>query len=155
MKRAHPSIESVHIFSDGPSSQFKNKFIVNFLCGLQQRSGLDIKWNFFATSHGKGAVDGIGGTVKRSVWNAVASRKVAVVDSADLFAKVASEVCNISTKIHLIKQEEIKLASKKFELQNASPIPGISKLHCVEPENGTVLVRKYLSQSVCQQGSGL
>lgn len=28
-------------------------------------------WNFFAASHGKGAVDGIGGTTKRLVWTAV------------------------------------------------------------------------------------
>ena len=28
----------------------------------------EIRWNFFATSHGKGVGDGIGGTLKRAVW---------------------------------------------------------------------------------------
>jgi len=27
--------------------------------------GMDAKWNFFATTHGKSPCDGIGGTVKR------------------------------------------------------------------------------------------
>ena len=27
-----------------------------------------LKWSFFATCHGNGAVDGIGGTVKSSAW---------------------------------------------------------------------------------------
>ncbi|CAH3184308.1 unnamed protein product, partial [Porites lobata] len=43
---------------------------------LLQGQGLNIQWNYFATSHGKGAVYGIGGTVKRMVWNAVSTRKV-------------------------------------------------------------------------------
>ena len=37
---------------------------------------------FFATSHGKGPVDGIGGSVKRHVWTAVKTRKVIVNDAA-------------------------------------------------------------------------
>ena len=32
--------------------------------------GLECEWHFFATSHGKGSCDGIGGTVKRSVAKA-------------------------------------------------------------------------------------
>ena len=32
--------------------------------------GLAAEWNFFATSHGKGVCDGIGGTVKRPVTKA-------------------------------------------------------------------------------------
>jgi hypothetical protein len=34
---------------------------------------VEIIWNFFATSHGKRVVDGLGGTVKWSVWRAVKS----------------------------------------------------------------------------------
>ena len=34
-----------------------------------------MKWHFFARSHGKGAVGGIGGQVKHAVWNAVNARQ--------------------------------------------------------------------------------
>jgi len=51
---------------------------------LQIRYSLDfLQWNFFATSHGKGCVDGVGGTVKRLVWNKVKSRKVTVTGAED------------------------------------------------------------------------
>ena len=46
-------------FSDGAASQFKQRF---HLCSLSLLDR-DVTWQFFATSHGKGAVDGIGGTV--------------------------------------------------------------------------------------------
>ena len=56
------------IWSDGPASQFKNRYIAEILPVLCKRYDLvNIQWNFFATSHGKGPVDGIGGAVKRKV----------------------------------------------------------------------------------------
>ena len=65
------SVKTVSLWSDGPSSQFKNKYIVSMIPVLQKKYGITIRWNYFATSHGKGAVDGIGGSVKRQVWTAV------------------------------------------------------------------------------------
>ena len=37
---------------------------------------LKLTWNFFAISHEKGVVDGLGGTVKRAVWRHVRSGQV-------------------------------------------------------------------------------
>ena len=82
VKSANPSVEAVDVFSDGPSSQFKNKYIVHFLSGVKKSTGLSVKWHCFATSHGKGAVDGAGGTVKRAVLNTVLKRQVPTVQSA-------------------------------------------------------------------------
>ena len=42
-------------FSDGAALQFKQRFT---LCGITQLEK-DWSWNFFATGHGKGAVDGM------------------------------------------------------------------------------------------------
>ena len=50
---------------------------------------MNIHWNFFATSHGKGPVDGIGGAVKRYVSTAVKQRKEIVVNRASSFVEVA------------------------------------------------------------------
>ena len=61
----------VSIRLDGPVSHFKNKFILAILAPVQRKHGIEITWNFFATSHSKGPVDGIGGAVKRLVWIAV------------------------------------------------------------------------------------
>ena len=52
-------------FSDGASSQYKNRKNFINLCYHQADFGVSAEWHFSATSHGKGACDGLGGTVKR------------------------------------------------------------------------------------------
>jgi hypothetical protein len=57
------------IWFDGPASQFKNCYIAEFLqhlCGNMFHRVDAIDWHFFATSHGKGPCDAVGGSVKRS-----------------------------------------------------------------------------------------
>ena len=63
-------ISKIYYFTDGAASQYKNyKNICNLLYHRDD-FGLDAEWHFFATSHGKNACDGIGGTVKREASNA-------------------------------------------------------------------------------------
>lgn len=59
------NVKKLIYFSDGAGSQYKNKF--NFLNLLYHEKDFKIKaeWHFFATAHGKGACDGIGGCVKK------------------------------------------------------------------------------------------
>jgi len=42
----------------------KTKKFIN-LCYYEEDFGIPAEWHFSATSHGKGASDGVGGTVKR------------------------------------------------------------------------------------------
>jgi hypothetical protein len=58
-------------FSDGAASQFKQKFLSCNLTFMRASYGLDVQWHFFASGHGKGVMDGIGGSVKRVVWNEI------------------------------------------------------------------------------------
>jgi len=135
VKKRHPNVKQVYVLSDGPSSQFKNKYVANFLRTLCKT--VHIQWNFFATSHGKGVVDGIGGTVKRLVWNAVMTRKSPViVDDAQSFFEVANSLQS-SVTVSLLKQKEMNDISDSLRLEKcfseALPIPGISRFHCIEP----------------------
>ena len=63
---------SLHVFSDGPVTQYRNRknfyllSTVPFLSGFQK-----ISWNFSEKAHGKGAPDGVGGAVKRLADTAV------------------------------------------------------------------------------------
>ena len=68
------SVKTVSIWSDVPASQFKKRFTDAAMILLQEKHHIHIHWNFFATSHGKGPVDGIGGAVKRCMWTAVKHR---------------------------------------------------------------------------------
>lgn len=149
IRMSYPQIKVLDIFSDGPSSQFKNRYMANFY-RILQRKGMKIKWHFFATSHGKGIVDGLGGTVKRVVWTAVSTRKVPQVLNAEEFAKVATQMCK-SIGIHLYLNEDIDKSSSKLGLdecfKQAKPIPGIKKIHCLDPTDGGHLhCRLYSNQ---------
>ena len=72
------SIEKVNVFSDGAGSHFKQKYLFSNLYSWEKEFNFILKWNFFSTSHGKGAVDGIGCTVKRSAWREVRNGHVHV-----------------------------------------------------------------------------
>lgn len=48
---------------------------------LQTKFNIQIIWNYFATSHGKGCVDGIGATVKSVVRNHIKARDCIVNNS--------------------------------------------------------------------------
>ena len=52
-------------FSDSAASQYKNHKNFLNLCHHQADFGIEAEWHFLATSHGKSACDGLGGTVKR------------------------------------------------------------------------------------------
>lgn len=65
LKSKFNHITKVVYFTDGCGGQYKN--YKNFLniTYHEKDFGIPAEWNFFATSHGKGACDGVGGTVKR------------------------------------------------------------------------------------------
>ena len=72
-----------------------------------------MEWNFSATSHGKGVVDGLSGTVKRSVWRQIKSEKVSVAN-AEEYAVVASER-NPNVSVFFIPKEQIYNRAHELE----------------------------------------
>lgn len=77
------SVKILKIWSDGSSSQFKNKYIAAIIHCLEIRFDMQIIWNYFATSHGKGCVDGIGATVKTVVRSHIKARDCTVNSASD------------------------------------------------------------------------
>ena len=59
------TLRKILYISDGAASQYKNRKFFYNLCNHESDFGLKAEWHFSATSHGKGACDGLGGTVKR------------------------------------------------------------------------------------------
>lgn len=135
-----PTIKNVHIFSDGCTAQFKNRFILSKLPYLQTIHKLNISWSFFATSHGKGAVDGIGGTVKRSAWNGIKSRRVQI-DSASDFAQYVTKTVK-GVNILYVDKEKVDDTRKLLaaEWAKAKKIPNLQNQHHFEITNDGHLV---------------
>ena len=66
--------KKVFYFSDGCAGQYKNcKNFMN-LCHHSVDFGFEAEWHFFATSHGKGPCDGVGGLLKRMATKASLQR---------------------------------------------------------------------------------
>ena len=61
-----PSLNTLHMISDGPTTQYRSK--KNFFCLSSVPFKLGFKkvtWNFLEAGHGKGAADGVGAALKR------------------------------------------------------------------------------------------
>ncbi|XP_017485824.1 PREDICTED: uncharacterized protein LOC108374346 [Rhagoletis zephyria] len=121
-------ISTVFIFSDGSTSQFKNKYILTSIPSFVSEFGLKhLEWNFFATSHGKGAVDGVGAVVKRKVWQAVKTNNIILPD-AFAFYECAGKIIE-GVRLLYISSKEIEEFStplnEKWEIVRS--IPGNKK----------------------------
>ena len=57
-------VDKILYFSDGSAAQYKNRKNIVNLCYHKEDFWVQAKWHFYATSHGKGPCDGIGGTIK-------------------------------------------------------------------------------------------
>ena len=117
------------IFSDGAASQFKNKFTLSNLCFMPKDFGITAEWYFFATAHGKGAVDGIGPVVKRSIRSQIMQRRCTINSGEDFVSAATKTVKNINI-LYLSEQklaENFNILKKRWKQVMA--IPKLQSLH--------------------------
>lgn len=146
----NPQIDTVHFFSDGPTSQYKNRFNIFLLVTLLPEIFPTLKfttWNYSEAGHGKGPMDGVGGTLKRQADNFVL-RGGDIVSASDfvmLFIDSKIKVVQINSKtINEIK--ELRLP------RNVKKIPNITKLHQIAWKRNTkYLYLRELSCFTCLQ----
>ena len=145
LKRKYPSIKEIDVFSDGAASQFKQRFLFSNLHKLQDDFELDeLRWHYFATSHGKGIVDGLGGTVKRSVWREIRSGRCYARTAFDFF-EIADNRCP-GVSVTYISKEEIALSVNENRWEMCLQIPNTHATHFVKPDGSShLLVSDYSS----------
>ena len=91
VKGNYQHITKVKYFSDGCAAQYKNyKNFLN-LCYHYSDFDLETEWTFFATSHGKSAIDGIGGKIKQLTARASLQR---LYNNQILSAKAVYQFCS-------------------------------------------------------------
>lgn len=90
----HAKKPKLIIWSDGPSSEFKNKFVcyVLFMLSKIQKRFSSFEWKYSAT--GKGVVDGIGGTSKSRVYAEVKARRATECSQFCYSCYESSTKCN-------------------------------------------------------------
>lgn len=148
LKELPNDIKKVHVWSDGPASQFKNRFIAETIKILKQRNNMNIIWNYFATSHGKGPVDGIGGALKRFVRNRVLRREI-IVFNAEQFAAAAE---SSTVKIINVSPDQIEQTVDEMNLKitfdKAPAIRGIAKSHIIHRDDNNVIKTAQISRDL-------
>lgn len=122
------NIKVLHVASDGPSSQYKNKN--NFYLFTQHLVNIlhvsKCTWNFSESSHGKGPADGVGAAVKGTANNHVL--KGNDIPGYETFVQVIKEQSNVLTLE--VSEDEIKEGDRL--LKSSGPIKnlhGIKKMH--------------------------
>lgn len=150
LKSKFKTIKKIYYFSDGCAGQYKNKKNFINLCHHEKDFGIKAEWHFFATSHGKGACDGLGGLLKR--WAAKASLQRPydnqILDAISLFEWARENIKNVDF-IFSSQEDHIQTAvflETRFNL--AKTVVGTQSFHAFIPKDeSTIIVRNFSESS--------
>lgn len=136
------TLKVLKIWSDGPSSQFKNKFMAAMIPRFETEFGLKIYWNYFVTSHGKGCVDGIGATAKTIVRKHINARDLLVNSASDFVAAFHRTPSKISveefTEDDFADTNNLLNANGIFE--QAKNVNNIASAHQIQVINKKIVI---------------
>ena len=120
--------ENVHFLKvlKAKNSQFKNKYVMGAIEMLSEMRNIKIIWNFSATSHGKGPVDGVGATLKRMAADKVWRRESIINNHLDF----CNAVMHSSVKVTCMSVDEFQVHVENLGLQklfeSVQPIPDMT-----------------------------
>ncbi|XP_072946039.1 uncharacterized protein [Epargyreus clarus] len=128
-----PEVEILHFWSDGPVTQYRNKYMFYFLVTHLTEfypALVHFTWNYHEAGHGKGAPDGVGAVCKRSADRLVASGKD--IESLRDLSNAIQKNCP-SINVFVIDDENILekdslIASAKDQIKT---FPGTLRVHQV------------------------
>ena len=105
--------------------------------------------HFFATSHGKGPSDGVGGTIKRLAAKASLQRPYnqQITTPRQLFEFADSEIKQVSCQFATTEQYEQEAQFLKERFKDTRTIPGTQKLHYFCPLSKEKLTIRTFSSS--------
>lgn len=143
-------IKKISYFSDGAASQYKNKYNFANLINHKNDFNVDAEWNFFATSHGKGACDGLAGSVKRQAYRASLQRNndKHITNAFSLFEWAENSFKKIS--FGFCSQEDHDSHEKKYKsrYERSVTIKNTRQYHYYKAVNNTSLECKIFSKDV-------
>lgn len=114
-----PEVHTLHFWSDGPTTQYRNKTNFYLFSTLLHDWGFTVGiWNLHEAGHGKGAADGIGGVLKGTGGRLVAQ---------------GSDICDASSFYTLVQSQTKKIPlflvdETEFDTSNIAIPPGIASI---------------------------
>ena len=158
LKQALPfPLKKIIYFSDGAASQYKNRKNFSNLCHHELDFDVKAEWHFSATSHGKGACDGLGGTVKCLAARASLQKPyqeqimtpLQLYDWACTFLK-AIQFTYCTCAEHSQVRDQLKT---RFD--NSRTIPRTRQYHSYVPVSSEIVqVRKFSASTTFKEEKG-
>lgn len=134
LKTTLGTLNKIFYFSDGAAAQYKNKKNFANLIFHNDDFGVRAEWHFFATSHGKGPCDGLGGTIKRLAARASLMNINNPINTAvKFYTWVQNNVKNVNTEFFDVNQYEDRANQLKERFNDAKMIPGTLGYHAFIP----------------------
>ena len=105
--------KKVIIWSDGATKHFKNRFAMSYMSMFESMYGSTAEWNFCESYHGKGPMDGVGGTMKNGVFKEVLKGHALVQNAFEFFLTAKQ----IHQSIHVLyrSKEDMEERRKQFD----------------------------------------
>ncbi|CAG9787763.1 unnamed protein product [Diatraea saccharalis] len=122
----YPAVTCLHIYSDGPSSQYRQKKNFFLFNSVMHHFGLNGTWNYFEASHGKGAADGVGGYIKRLL-----DRKVLHGIDINTAQDAYTHTKDTCIEVYNIEESEIEEITDNYKegLNSLIAVPNTMKIH--------------------------
>jgi hypothetical protein len=143
LRANNPDVTTLHFFSDGPTTQYRNKINFYLFSTIVHEMGFEsASWNFFESGHGKGAPDAIGGTLKRRA-DSLVNNGHDVPDATSLYHILKQQ--ESLTKLWFIKESEIRCLDSCHSNVPLKAITGTMKLHQLLTNEVQVVKHRTLS----------
>ena len=140
VKQTQPAVKTIHLWSDGPTTQYRNKHQLLLSSFHAPDAGFEsVMWNYFEVGHGKSVVDSVGGSLKQTADAAI--NQGTSITTAEKFYAVVGEETNI--KLFLIVEEDIDLTFRSIP-EGFKSLTDTMKMHQSQIiERGQIVARDF------------
>ncbi|KAM9391550.1 polyunsaturated fatty acid lipoxygenase ALOX15B-like [Pholidichthys leucotaenia] len=130
LKALNSVATTLHVISDGPTTQYRSKKNFFFLSKIPFQIGFKrITWNFLEAGHGKGPADGIGAAVKRQP-DSVVAKGIDLPNGRVLYEQLSKQPSSV--KLMYVTEEEIKVMDSLLPV-GVQAIRGTMQMHQSRP----------------------
>lgn len=134
IKNMHGDVNVLHFFSDGPTSQYRQKGNFYKFCKVKAEKSFKLAtWNFHESGHGKGVPDAVGAAIKRMADNIVSFGND--IPTATEFVECVGAKSTV--KLFHVTSEEIQSEIDSFASLKLQSVPGTMRLHQVITKSST------------------
>ena len=138
LKKTMPDISTIHLVTDSPSSQYRNRYAVQMILKSPTSLNLITTWNWLESGHGKGPCDGVGGGMKKLADRLVKTN--VTIQSASDFCTAVSPATKV--KLIHITSEDIQTSAMEIDAWECPSVKGLMTMHQVTAHDKKIFVRE-------------